>query len=103
MKRSRLLIAYAPAVKIEISPPTSKETALASFPRTRGECEDGERPCPFATCRYWLDHEQASCALDIADEGRHTQHQVAALLGVSQPGVLKIERRAIRKARLYRG
>lgn len=103
MKRSRLLVVTATAVKIEISAPTSKETALRAFPATRGECEDGERPCPFASCRYWLDHASASCALDVADDGMQTQEKVAALMGVSQQRVDYLEKRAIRKARLYRG
>lgn len=103
MKRAKLLVVVAPAVKVEYAPKTTKETALRAFPKTRGECEEGERPCPFATCRYWMDHVKASCALDVADDGPMTQARVAELLSVSQPAVVKIEQRAIRKARLYRG
>ena len=103
MKRSRLLVVTTTAVVIEISPPTTKETALRAFPKTRGECEEGIRPCPFASCRYWIDHVRVSCALDVAEDGPKTQELIAELLGVSQPAVVKIEQRAIRKARLYRG
>jgi hypothetical protein len=57
-------------------------------PRTRGECADGPRPCPFVSCRHhlFLEVEQngsikfnqpdvevwemaESCAIDIADRG----------------------------------
>lgn len=56
-------------------------------PRTRGECKDGERPCPWVGCRYHLaidvkgksikyNHPLVdivdmpeTCALDVADRG----------------------------------
>jgi hypothetical protein len=57
-------------------------------PRTRGDCADGVRPCPFVSCRYHLFLEVGqngsikfnqpdvevwemaeSCAIDIADRG----------------------------------
>lgn len=119
VKRSRLLVVHAPAVRVEISPATTKETALRAFPKTRGECEDGERPCPFATCRYHLSREvlqdrhgneyvvetkgwtpeKPSCALDVADDGPKSLQYVSDLLGVNRMRVLQIERRAIRRSR----
>lgn len=47
-------------------------------PRARGECERGERPCPWATCRHhlgsWtLDSDaDETCSLDVADRGQHS-------------------------------
>jgi hypothetical protein len=75
-------------------------------PRTRGECADGPRPCPWASCRHNLavdvvddlrrhgappeviEHEipdgRPSCALDVADEGAEDGPAVADMLGVSR-------------------
>lgn len=36
-------------------------------PRTRGDCEEGERPCPFVSCRYHL-------ALDVNEESGAIKH-----------------------------
>jgi hypothetical protein len=86
-------------------------------PRTRGDCEDGPRPCPWVACRYHLaiaeialngdvrlvdewDDGRPTCALDVADEGEHTQEEIAALMSVSQQRVDQLERRA--KARAQR-
>ena len=71
-------------------------------PRTRGECADGPRPCPFALCRYHLfvdvtgagsllmnhpgkeiDQLEESCALDVADRGGQSLEAVGRLIGVS--------------------
>ena len=69
-------------------PDSSWSDDLPTRPRTRAECKDGIRPCPFVGCRYNLWCEvtengslvilnrdvdptevppEASCALDIAD------------------------------------
>ena len=80
---------------------------LPSKPRTRGECEDGPRPCPWLTCRYHLAIEVGrrtgqlrlnhpgleetgelppdaeSCALDVAEQGPRSQAEVAEALGNS--------------------
>lgn len=43
---------------------TSHEAPMASkrrLPMTRAECEDGERPCPYVTCRHHL-------ALDVVGQ-----------------------------------
>ena len=119
MKRSRLLVVTATAVKIEISAPTSKADALRAFPKTRGECEDGERPCPFASCQYHLSQDviqdrygnekivatpgwteaKPSCALDVADDGPKSLAYVSKLMGVNRMRVLQIERLAVVKLR----
>lgn len=104
---------------IQFAPATTKETALGAFPRTRGECEDGERPCRFETCRYHLSHDticdkhgnqtviqtrgwdwsKPSCALDVADDGPKSTGYIASLLGIPQQRVSAVEQRAIAKAR----
>jgi hypothetical protein len=40
-----------------------------------------------------------TCALDVAEQGCHSQRDVATLLGLSQPHVLRAERIALVKAR----
>lgn len=88
-------------------------------PRTRGECCDGPRPCPWTGCRYhlafevtdtgaimwngWardvdhLDQEEHTCALDVADEGPHILDDVGRLLHLTRERVRQIELVALRK------
>lgn len=88
-------------------------------PITRGDCEDGPRPCPWLTCRYHLANdvyqdqfgnkylrstpdwttEKPSCALDVADDGPKPAEFVAFLLGVKRQRVDAIEVAALRHAR----
>lgn len=82
-------------------------------PRTRVECANVPRPCPFAGCRYNLyldvepsgsirlnfpdlqvDEMEDSCALDIADRGAHTLQQVAILVNLTRERVRQLETRA---------
>jgi hypothetical protein len=84
-------------------------------PKTRGDCEDGPRPCPWVSCRYHLairnhgpievevvedwDDGRPTCALDVADEGEHTLEEVGEYLDVSRVRVFQIEQMAIARAR----
>lgn len=70
-------------------------------PKTRGECADVPRPCPFVSCRYHLyldivrgqvipstdkepDEMEHSCSLDEADNEEALSYgQIGALVGVS--------------------
>jgi hypothetical protein len=98
---------------------------LLTRPKTRGECVDGPRPCPWASCRHHLVYAGArahrsfpfgddldamaeTCALDAADRGAHTCDAVAALTGQSMQRVQQLEHEALSKLRLpileeYRG
>lgn len=101
---------------VVIEPLSPEDVAILAEhqrPRTRGECVDGPRPCPWASCRYNLgivkiknDGEPVvrelaeadeSCALDVADDGNHYLEEVAELLGVSREHIRQIEERAVRK------
>ncbi len=89
-------------------------------PKTRGECADMPRPCPFLSCRYHLAHgavspharpplnnDQSSdlisglpesCTLDIADRtDKPSIAEVARHMGVSMQAVQATERRALHK------
>jgi hypothetical protein len=86
-------------------------------PRTRGECADGPRPCPFVACRHhlYLDVSPTTgtiklnfperevweltetCALDIADAGAQPLERASALLNVTRERIRQIEAVALVK------
>lgn len=93
--------------------PESALTAAlrAQRPRTRGECADGPRPCPWVSCRHhlYLDvvGENGSikrnfpdlepwqmthtCSLDVADLGGRHLEQVAEIMNVTRERVRQVE------------
>ena len=102
--------------------PIGPSNVLPLFPRprTRADCENGPRPCPWVSCRHHvaldvnpktnsvkmhkgvseeddLTGTAGTCALDIADEGPHRLEQVADVLGVTRERVRQIEAKALRK------
>ena len=92
-------------------------TALPLYPqrpRTRGECADVPRPCPFVSCRHHLyldidrlgrlvlntdkepDEMGRSCSLDVADAGGDlTRQEAGDILGVTSQAIEHIERDAM--------
>ncbi len=90
---------------------------MTSPPKTRGECANGPRPCPWESCRYHLSmrdyhcrgaalasrDKRESCALDVADQGPHFLDEIAKLFGVSRERVRQIEGAALRKMRIVLG
>lgn len=84
-------------------------------PKTRRECEKGERPCRFISCRYNLYLEvtngnvktlpwdikdlKESCALDVAAKGDQTLEFIAELLDLTRERVRQIEEKAFTKLR----
>lgn len=93
----------------------SKPLHLPVFPRTRGECANLPRPCPFsARCRYGLDLVEhgaqaeaverrrsfgvdESCALDVADRGPHDFVEIGRIMALTKQRVEQIENVAVRK------
>lgn len=86
-------------------------------PRTRGECADGERPCPFVSCRHHLYlevtrktgtiklnfpdlevHEMGeTCALDVADRGSHSLDEIGEVMNLTYERTRQIEEQALRR------
>jgi len=80
-------------------------------PKTRSECVDMERPCPFVSCKYHLyvdvhpvrgsikvnftDLEvwemTETCALDIADRGGITLEEVGEIMNLTRERVRQVE------------
>lgn len=87
------------------------------LPLTRGACEqpEGERPCPYLSCRYHLavdirktssdpivvrelPDDAPTCALDVAaDELERDTTEIALLMGLTPQRVGQIEREALAK------
>ena len=83
--------------------------------RTRGDCENGPRPCVQLRCRHHLfvDHITAggdivstharvedmteTCSLDVAARGKLDLHDVGTLVGVTGERVRQVEQIALRK------
>ena len=86
-------------------------------PKTRGECADMERPCPFVSCKYHLyidvhpvrgsikvnfpDLEvwemTDTCALDIAGRGGITLEDVGAIMNLTRERVRQLETAGLSK------
>lgn len=82
-------------------------------PKTRGECKDGIRPCPYVGCRYnlYLEVSEAgsitlnydgevweqteSCALDVADRGDHMLEELAAIMNRTREAIRLVEAKAL--------
>lgn len=93
------------------------ERAMADRPRTRRDCVDGPRPCPFVACRHhlYLDVSPSTgtiklnfpqlelwelaetCALDVADAGPQPLDRVSGLLNVTRERIRQIEALALVK------
>jgi hypothetical protein len=86
-------------------------------PKTRAECVDMERPCPFVSCKYHLyvdvhpirgsikvnftDLEvwemTETCALDIADRGGITLEEVGEIMNLTRERVRQVETAGLSK------
>ena len=86
-------------------------------PKTRAECVDMERPCPFVSCKYHLfidvhpvrgsiklnfpDVEvwemSDTCALDVADRGGITLEEVGEIMNLTRERVRQVETAGLSK------
>lgn len=87
-------------------------------PKIREHCRDGERPCPWLSCRWHLYLEitpaggiklnhpgkdleelEETCALDVAERGGATLEKVGELLGLTRERIRQLETYALEAAR----
>jgi hypothetical protein len=86
-------------------------------PKTRAECLEGERPCPFVSCKHHLyldvsartgaiklnfpDLEvwemNETCALDVADRGGTTLEEVGAIMNLTRERIRQVEVKGLAK------
>src|SRR5262249_8320511 len=86
-------------------------------PRTRAECANGARPCPFVSCKHHLyldvsartgaiklnfpDLEvwdmSETCALDVADRGGTTLEEVGAIMNLTRERIRQVEVKGLAK------
>jgi len=91
-------------------------------PRTRAECADGPRPCPFVSCKHHLFVDVSartgaiklnfpdldvwemneSCALDVADRGGTTLEDVGAIMNLTRERIRQVEVKALAKLEALR-
>lgn len=114
-------------VRARRPPPTREEVRDGVRPRTRGDCEDGPRPCPWVGCRHHLlvdvgedgrllksrpfdEHDADSvafsllsmpetCALDVAGAGAKSLEETGDAMGLTLKHVSDIETEAKRLIR----
>jgi hypothetical protein len=92
----------------------------AKRPKTRGDCVEGHRPCPFVSCRFNLfvdvnpktgsvkmnfpdkdlDEVGDTCALDVADRGGITLEEVGTIMNLTRERVRQLEARGLLRLRV---
>jgi hypothetical protein len=91
-------------------------------PKTREECLDGPRPCPYVSCKHHLYIDVSartgaiklnfpdlevwdlgeSCALDVADRGGTTLEDVGAIMNLTRERIRQVEVKALAKLEALR-
>lgn len=89
-------------------------------PKTRGECREEARPCPFVACKFHLyldvnpqtrsikinfpDLEpwelKDTCSLDVADRGGITLEEVGIIMNLTRERVRQVEVRGLLKLKM---
>ena len=89
-------------------------------PKTRGECQGMERPCPYVSCKHHLyldvNPETGSiklnfpdlevwqmadtCSLDVADRGGITLEEVGEILNLTRERIRQVEVRGLLKLKM---
>lgn len=100
-------------------------------PRTRADCMDGPRPCPWISCRYHLFDEVAhrilhvpkdglrdmtddklvrvllgmeyTCVLDWAAKGPNTLEEIGRMFGVTRERIRQIQDKGLSKLKVRGG
>lgn len=91
-------------------------------PKTRAECAEGLRPCPYVSCKHHLFLDVSSrtgaiklnfpdlevwdmnetCALDVADRGGTTLEDVGAIMNLTRERIRQVEVKALAKLQALR-
>jgi hypothetical protein len=86
-------------------------------PETRADCVNGERPCPFVSCKHHLYLDVSArtgaiklnfpdlevwemtetCALDVADRGGTTLEEVGAIMNLTRERIRQVEVKGLAK------
>jgi len=86
-------------------------------PKTRADCADAPRPCPFVSCQHHLFLDVSSrtgaiklnfpdlevwemtetCALEVADRGGTTLEEVGAIMNLTRERIRQVEVKALAK------
>jgi hypothetical protein len=86
-------------------------------PRTRAECSDAPRPCPYVSCQHHLYLDVSArtgaiklnfpdlevwemtetCALDVADRGGTTLEEVGAIMNLTRERIRQVEVKGLAK------
>lgn len=86
-------------------------------PKTRADCAEGSRPCPFVSCQHhlYLDvsartgaikvnfpdldvwEMSETCALDVADRGGTTLEEVGAIMNLTRERIRQVEVKGLAK------
>ena len=92
----------------------------ATQPKTRGDCAEGPRPCPYVSCKYnlfvdvnpktgsvkmnfpdkELEELSDTCALDVADRAGITLEEVGVIMNLTRERVRQLEMRGLTKLRV---
>lgn len=93
------------------------EDTASLRPKTRAECLDGPRPCPFVSCAHHLYLDVSprtgaiklnfpdlevwemteTCALDVADRGGTTLEEVGAIMNLTRERIRQVEVKGLAK------
>jgi hypothetical protein len=91
-------------------------------PKERAECANGERPCPFVSCKHHLYLDVSAktgaiklnfpdlevwemtetCALDVADRGGTTLEEVGAIMNLTRERIRQVEVKGLAKLQALR-
>ncbi len=97
------------------------EDTASERPKTRAECIDGPRPCPFVSCQHHLYLDVSprtgaiklnfpdlevwemteTCALDVADRGGTTLEEVGAIMNLTRERIRQVEVKGLAKLQAY--
>ncbi len=98
------------------------EVEESERPMARADCVNGERPCPFVSCKHHLfldvsartgaiklnfpDLEvwdmSETCALDVADRGGTTLEEVGAIMNLTRERIRQVEVKGLAKLHALR-